>query len=62
MDIIMRVKGEESNERAQEARKQWETRFKGLDMSDEEGLKMAESKCAKLIARKFGRFNNNEVR
>ena len=60
VNIIMRPKASESNDKIMSARKKWQNRFEGFDKSDEDRVRVVESRCAKSIARDFGRFNNTE--
>jgi len=60
VDIIMRPKQDE-REQVQEARKQWQMRFKNCKDGDEDGRSVAEAECAKRILKQFGRFMGSEV-
>lgn len=59
-ELIMRVKDGET-ERTVATRQRWANRFHGVDMSDEQALKDAEMKCAKVVIRELGRFMNCET-
>lgn len=59
-EIIMRVKDGEM-ERTVATRKIWANRFSDVDMNDEQSVKDAEMKCAKVVARQLGRFMNCET-
>lgn len=58
VDVIMREKGNDSNEyqNTAVARKKWAKRFADVDLSDEEAAKDAEMAVAKDVLRSLGRF------
>ena len=58
-DIIMRIK-EHENEKCVATREKWAARFAGVDMEDDNAVKDAEMKCAKVVSRELGRFMNCE--
>ena len=57
INIIMREKVEEQNQRIMEARVKWAKRFEGIDVKkDDRSAKDAEVKCARAILQDMGRF------
>jgi len=60
INIIMRPKSDE-NDRFTDARRRWQNRFEGVDMSDEDATHEAEKKAAQSVLRDLGRFMNCEV-
>lgn len=55
VSIIMGVQGDESD-RFVEARKKWEARFDGVEISNDDATKKAEADAARTISRNLGRF------
>ena len=60
VNIIMKEKPDEL-EKVRDARRRWDKRFSGINLSDENSAREAEHKCAKSVLKALGRFNNSEV-
>ena len=59
-DIILRVK-ESEDEKHLKVRKEWESRFDKVDMSNENDVRSAEKNCARSVIKKLGRFMTCET-